>query len=219
MFYISYIFEFLAFATGLVFLKKIRPVAYRLVIVVLFATVINEGLAYFKVYNRIGINKSYFYNSFFIGEMILFFLVFYFFYKKNSSKKNLLIASILFTICIALSVFFLFQNGIGRFNPFFLNPICICLIGFGFLYYNYIYNIKKVINLKTDAIFWFSTGLIIVNFIHLLFVNAVFIDSFRNNPNSKEIFSTLNTIGNIFYYSCFIISFICSSPSRRPAGT
>ena len=198
MFYISYFFEFFAFAIGLYYFWKIRPVVYRYVILVLFITIVNEALAYFKVYDNAGVNKSYFYNSFFLIELIIFYLIFYFFYKQYNYKKYMHISSILFIISTGTAIFFLISKGVGKFNPFFLNTTCFCLICLGFLYYHFIYKANKVVILKKNSLFWFSTGLIIVNFIHLLFVNATFIESFRNNPNSKEIFSILNTIGNAF---------------------
>ena len=193
MFYISYIFEFLAFSTGLYFYRKIQPVVYRYSIIILLLTVINEALAHFKVYDRAGINKSYLYNSFFLIELVVFFLIYYFFYRQNFHYKYMAIGIVIFILSISVAIFFLMLNGARKFNPFFLNATSFCLIALGFLYYIFIYKANTVIELKKNPLFWFSTGLIIANFIHLLFINATFIESFRTNPNSKEVFSILNT--------------------------
>lgn len=72
------------------------------------------------------------------------------------------------------------------------------MIGFGFIYYQNVFKLKQVYFFRKDPLFWLSTGVIFVNFLHLLFVNAVFIESFRNNQSSGDVFKVLNTIGNIF---------------------
>lgn len=215
MFYISFISEILALVTGLILFKQVKPVALRLLIPILIFTVINEGLAYFKVYSKEGINKSYIYNCFFLAEVIIFFLIFYLSFHKSKYKTA---ALLIFGLSIVAAIFFLSTKGAGKFNPYFLNVVCFCLLGFGVCYYSFIYYSPEAYNIRKDPLFWFSTGIIIVNFIHLLFVNATFIESFRNNASSKQVFQTLNTIGNVFYYGCIITSFLCSSKYHRPAG-
>jgi hypothetical protein len=216
MFYLNFISEILALATGLFLFKKIAPVALRLLVLILIFTVINEGFAYFKVYNKAGINKSYFYNVFFVVELISFFLIYYLTYQSRKYKR-FIVAIFIFSTTVAL--YFLLTKGAGGFNPFFLNAVCFCLLVFGFAYFYFIYNSPEVNNISRDPLFWFSTGIIVANFIHLLFVNATFIESFKNNPGSKQVFQTINTVGNLFYYGCIITSFICSSRYRRQVGT
>lgn len=217
MFYINFTFEILALAAGLVLFYKIKPVVLRLLIPLLLITVVNEGLAYYKVYTAAGLNKTHFYIGFFLLEMLIFYCIYRSWF--NQERKNKKLASLIFLCSVLLSIFTLFMWGYNKLNPFFLNVVCLCMIGFGFLYYRFVFRINKVFLFRKDPMFWLSTGVVFVNFLHFLFVNAVFIDSFRNNNSSAEVFQVLNTIGNIFYYGCIIIAFICSSRYPRQVGT
>lgn len=217
MFYISYIAEILALAAGLLFYFKMKPAVLRLLVSLLLITVLNEGLTYFKVYANAGLNKTHFYIGFFFLEMICFFLVFYKWFKEEQTYRMLTRG--IFGISLLLAVLSITIKGGNKLNPFFLNAVCLCMIGFGILYYRFIFQRRQVYYFRKDPMFWLSTGMIFVNFIHLLFVNAVFIESFRRNPSSADVFQVLNAIGNVFYYGCIIMAFICSSRFHRQAGT
>lgn len=217
MFYVSYFSEAFALAAGLFLYYKIKPAVLRLIVPLLLFTVINEGLAYYKVYANAGLNKTHFYIVFFFLEMICFYFVYYGWFKEEVDSRKL--TKIIFVITILLAVVSIIIWGGNKLNPFFLNSVCLCMIGFGFIYYQNVFKLKQVYFFRKDPLFWLSTGVIFVNFLHLLFVNAVFIESFRNNQSSGDVFKVLNTIGNIFYYGCIIMTFICSSKYPRPAGT
>ena len=217
MFYINFTLEILALAAGLVLLDKIKPAMLRILIPLLLITVINEGLAFYKIYAGAGLNKTHFYIGFFILEMLVFFFVYYKWFEEDKISKRLTV--IVFHIAVLLSCFTLYMWGYNKLNPFFLNVVCLCMIAYGCIYYRFVFRTTKVYYFRKDPMFWLSTGVVFVNFLHLLFVNAVFIDSFRNNPTSAEVFQLLNTIGNIFYYGCIIIAFICSSRYPRQVGT
>lgn len=217
MFQISFFSEILALAFGLSYYFKLKPVVLRLLVPLLLITVLNEGFAFFRVYSSAGLNKNHFYIGFFLLEMMIFFYVFRSWFKEDKKSKKL--ADLIFLISVVLSVFTLFMWGYNKLNPFFLNVVCLCMIGFGFLYYRFVFRINKVYFFRKDPMFWLSSGVVFVNFLHFLFVNAVFIDSFRNNRSSAEVFQVLNTIGNLFYYGCIIIAFICSSRYPRQVGT
>ena len=217
MFYINFILEILAFGTGLILYYKIKPVIIRMLIPLLLITVANEGFSYFKIYANAGLNKTHFYIGFFLLQMLLFYIVYKGWFREDKKSKKW--TDFIFLSSILLSVFTLFMWGYHKLNPFFLNVVCLCMIGFGFLYYRFVFRINKVYFFRKDPMFWLSSGVVFVNFLHFLFVNAVFIDSFRNNRSSAEVFQVLNTIGNFFYYGCIIIAFICSSRYPRQVGT
>lgn len=217
MFYTTYVFEILALLTGLIFYNKIRPVAYRLIVPILLLTVLNEGLAHFKTYEQWKLPKGLFYNIFFIIQIIVFSFIYYATYIEQRYKS--IIVGIGF-VSLITGIIFLVIHGVYGFNPYFLDAIAAGLILIAScLYYYNIQRKEKVYHLKNDPLFWFSTALIIGNFFLLLFVNAVFIESFRSDPSSREVFATLNTIGNVLYYSFIIMSILCSSLSPRLAGT
>lgn len=217
MFYVSYISEILALAAGLFFYYKIKPAFLRLIVPLLFFTVINEGLAHYKIYANAGLYKTHFYIVFFFLEMICFYLIYHNWFKEEGDSRKL--TKFIFGITILLAVVSIIIWGVNKLNPFFLNAVCLCMIGFGILYYRFVFQRKLVYFFTKDPMFWLSTGVIFVNFIHLLFVNAVFIDSFRKDPSSEYVFQVLNTIGNIFYYGCIIITFLCSSRFHKQVGT
>lgn len=216
MFYTTYVFEILALLTGLIFYKKIRPVAYRLIVPILLLTVLNEGFAHFKMYEQWKLPKLLFYNIFFIIQVIIFSVIYYATYAERRYKN---IVGGIGVIAIVTGIIFLVIHGYSRFNPYFLDAIAAGLILIACVYLYYLQAKGKINHLKKNSLFWFSSALIIGNFFLLLFVNAVFIDSFRTDPNSRKVFATLNTIGNVLYYSFIIISILCSSLSIRRAGT
>jgi len=216
MFYTTYVLEILALLTGLAFYIKIRPVIYRLIVPILLLTVLNEGLAYFKMYEQWKQPKLLFYNIFFIIQLIVFSFIHYATYAEQKYKN---IVAGIGLVSLITGMIFLIVHGAVKFNPYFLDAIAAGLILIACVYLYYLQAKGKIYHLKRDPFFWFSNALIIGNFFLLLFVNAVFIDSFRADPNSREIFETLNTIGNVFYYSCIIIGILCSSLSLRRVGT
>lgn len=217
MFYINFISEILALAAGLLFYFKMKPAVLRLLVPLLLFTVINEGMAYYKVYANAGLNKTHFYIGFFFLEMICFYFVYHDWFTDEGFSRKL--TKSIFFITLFLAVLSIIVWGGNKLNPFFLNAVCLCMIGFGVLYYRFVFHSKQVYNFRKDPVFWLSTGVIFVNFLHLLFVNAVFIESFRNNQASGDVFKVLNTIGNVFYYGCIIMTFICSYKFPRRAGT
>lgn len=216
MFYLTYVFEISALLTGLVFFSRIKPVIYRLIVPVLLLTVINEGFAHYGVYKSWHQPKILFYTIFFILQIIVYAVIYYLNY--NSSKYRNIIAIVSVTSIIT-GIIFLRIYGIFSFNPYFIDAIALGLVMMASLYLYSLQANDRVYYPAKDSLFWFSIALIIANFFLLLFVNAVFVESFKSDKSSQEIFSTLNSIGNVFYYSCIIISMLCSSQSLRRVGT
>ena len=65
MFGITFLLEIVALLTGIILLKQISPNSYKLIVLLLALTVVNEGLSHYGVYKKIGVSKVYFYNLFF----------------------------------------------------------------------------------------------------------------------------------------------------------
>lgn len=215
LFYINYIIEFAAFATGISLYSRLSPVSYRLLVLVLFLTVVNEGCSYFGIYHSIGVNKGYFYNGFFLVELIALFFVFKTIYFEDKYRQ---IAQWIILLAVPVAIFFLLRSGLHSFSPMFINVISTALITFGLLYVHSVYKLERVHRLRLDAGFWLSVGVVLVNFFLLLFANATYVDAFRTDPTSAFVFRLLNTTGNILYYGCLIICFVCSYSLHRRAG-
>ncbi|MET0464433.1 MAG: hypothetical protein ABW007_14810 [Chitinophagaceae bacterium] len=216
MFYITYVLEISAFLTGLIFLQRVRPVIYRTVIIVLLLSVVNEGLAHYKIYQQWNVSKHIFYNSFFLIELAIFSLIFYKALQDRAYQKKILTVAVAGMIAVVVAIV---TNGFVPFNPFLIDAVIISIIFQAGLYL-YLRNAgQKVYDLTADPLFWFSSGVILVNVFLLLAVNAIFIDAFKADSMSKSIISTLNTIGNLVYYAFIIISMLCSFRSPRLAGT
>lgn len=207
MFYLSFFLECSALLTGLWFFKKLQPSVIKWLVLLLLVTVINEGFSFWGVYKSAGISKNYFYTSFFFLQAVVFWKIFNDGFINKKHRQLLAAFSILFITGMVVSIII---GGANKLNPVFKNLVCIHLIIAGLLYYHYIYNSNRVIGIFKNPFFWLATGAVLVNFINLFFVNAVFIKSFAENPASKEIYKTLNTFGNIVYYSLIIYAFLCS---------
>jgi hypothetical protein len=216
MFYTTFALEILALVTGLVFFLRIRPVIYRMIIIVLLLSVVNEGLAHYKVYQQWNVPKYIFYNIFFLVELLVFSVIFFSGLRDGNYRKKILTIAIAGILSAGLAIW---MNGFVTFNPFMIDAVVVSVIFQAGLYL-YMRNAgEKVYNLASDPLFWFSSGVILVNVFLLLAINATFIDTFKADSMSGSIISTLNTIGNLVYYAFIIISMLCSFRSPRLVGT
>lgn len=214
-FLINYFFELAAFITGLVLYQKLQPGIFKLLVLLLLLTVVNEGLSYLGFYSQIQVKKTFVYALFFMTECIIFWQIF-----KVTQKNNWrFFYHSIFAITIILQVFFLFRFGYQRMNSPFLNVVCCYAIFLGAGYYYQLYAAEKYVEITKDPFFWLATGIIIVNFVHLFYVNAILLETFRNDPGRIRIFKNLNTIGNVIYYPLLIKALICSSKLPKQAIT
>ncbi len=212
-FLINYSLELSAFLTGLMLYRKLQPGIFKLLVLLLFFTVVNEGLSYLGFYTQIHVKKTLIYAIFFIIECIIFWRLFA---VKQKAGKRWFYHSI-FLAALILQVFFLFRYGYKQMNSPFLNVICCYTIFLGISYYYKLYTEQKYFDITKDPFFWLATGIIIVNFVHLFYVNAIFLNVFRNDPNRFKIFKNLNTIGNVIYYPLLIKALLCSSKLQKQA--
>jgi hypothetical protein len=215
MFEFNFGLEIIAFLTGLIFYKKIKPVIYRLVVPFLLVTIINEGLTNYGFYASKHLNKYILLNLFFLLEFIVLGII----YCKTASsfKANKLIIAI-FSFSLIIQIILLLKIRAASFDPNYITLLSLTIIFFSFHYLYSIHLSTVVFDTKSDPMFWFSIGSIVVQFLLLLFINSLRIERFRNNPDTVAVFKSLNTIGNIFYYSCICYSFLCTSIFRRKAG-
>lgn len=213
MFEITFGFEIAALLTGFVFFKKINPVVYRLLVLVLFLTVVNEGFSKYAVYKTYRLDKRVFFNIFFL---IQFVCISFIYAVLSGFQKQLLF---ILTAVTLTALFVLFQSGLTIISPDFITVISTGIILSGFYYLYFLYAQTGISSLKTNAVLFFTIGSIIVQFLLLLYINAKRIDSFKNDENWLSIFRVFNTLGNIIYYSLIIYSFICTSIYRRQVGT
>lgn len=197
-----------AFLVGLWLSKQLQPFVFRLLVLLLFITVFNEAASFFGFYKLYSISSSYMYNIFFIIQSLFFWQIFR---KQFEQKKYQVVLNYGSLVLITLQIVSLYFWGAKKFNPWFLNIVCFQMVFIASLYFISIYSGNRIMNVFRSPFFWLSTGLIFVNIVHWFFVNATFIKSFTNSPSSAIVFKSLNTIGNVVYYSLIIYAFICSS--------
>ena len=185
---------------------------YRMFVFFLFFTIINEGLSHYKIYSSYHLNKLVFYNAFFFLQFIIINII-----LIVSSPPNKYIRAICMIFMIGAAILLLY-SGFSVLSPDFITVICIGLIVLPFSYLFLSYSKGNISNLRHDSLLFFSVGLIVTQFLLLLYINAKRIDSFKSDSNSLLIFRLFNTIGNIIYYLLIIYSFICTSIFRRRAG-
>jgi hypothetical protein len=214
-FFINYFLELAAFLIGLVLYRKLQPGVFKLLVLLLCITVINEGFSYWGFYKQIQIKKTLIYAFFFIIECTIFWQLFL--VKQESSRS--FFYHIIFALVVALQGFFLGRYGYQRMNSPFLNVVCLYAIFLGGNYYYKLYVTQQYFDITKDPFFWLATGIVIVNFIHLFYVNAILIKSFSTDPNRVSIFKHLNTIGNVIYYPLLIKTLVCSSKLQKQAIT
>ncbi len=214
-FHLNYFLELSAFLTGLALYRKLQPGSFKLLVLLLFLTVVNEGLAYWGVYSKIPVKKTLVYAIFFIIECTVLWRIFA---VKQKAKTQWVYHGV-FLLAISLQLFFLFRYGYQRMNSPFLNVVCCFAVFLGVSYYYKLYAAQQYTDITKDPYFWLATGIIIVNFVHLFYVNAILLNAFRNDPNRFTIFKNLNTIGNVIYYPLLIKALLCSSKLQKQATT
>jgi hypothetical protein len=220
MFEVNFGLEILAMLTGLIFFRKIKPVIYRLLVPFLFISVLNEGLTQYGFYARMNWDKKVVFNFYFLLEFIVIGIIYLVVLYRHKARKQLFI---FFILALIVQVVFLVAGGLSPLNPDHVSVGCAALIIFDFYYLHSIYTSEKLLNLRSNPLFWFSIGLIISQFLLLFFINAIRIDSFRKDSSSMTIFQALNTLANFIYYLCICYSFLCtflySRSSLRRDGT
>lgn len=213
MFEITFVLEILAMLTGLILYKKIKPVIYKLMIVLLVITVWNEGSSYYGLHDLLQLNKKASYNLFFLVEFVIIAII----YSTAANNSPVFIAFNVVVFLTAISL--LIVSGLYQISPDYVSLICGSLILSGFyqLYKTYING--DLSNLREDPLLYFTIGLIVAQFFLLFYINAKRIDSFREDKSWLTVFRALTTVGNIIYYLLISYSFICTSIYRRRAGT
>lgn len=214
MFYISYGFESLALLVGLSLITKLRPQSLQLLCFLLFITVINEGFSFWGLYETWKIKNTITFTAFFFLQSGVYWYIFYFAFKEKSYRTILNISSVFFLL---LELVAMIVIGIEKFNPLFIDAACLHVIFIAILYYRFYYKVSLNTSFMKDPLFWLATGMIFVNFIELFFVNATFVPSFAKSHSSVLVFKSINTFGNIVYYSLIIFAFLCSSRLRQRA--
>lgn len=214
MLLLSIILQSFALLTGVFFFNKIKPPVYRIFILVLLLSTANEIFIFNNGPQEYQVNKQVLYNSFFIVHSIVTFIIF-FTCLSLKRKKNY---AVFYGISGVLALFFLYQNGMKVFNPFYLSVVAVQIMAGASMYLHQVYKKEEYHQLKTDAIFWYSVGSIIVFFFFFSFLNATHNKAFLKGETGKIIYQILNTIGNLIYYSLIIISFLCSNISQKRNG-
>jgi hypothetical protein len=215
MFILSFSVEIMAMVIGFLFYKKNHALFYKMLLLLLVLTVSNEGLSHYGFYKNWGINKMLGYNIFFILQFCLTAIMYISVLDKLSSKKTFMFFG---GLVIIIALVLLFNSGWGVLNADFISLICLAMITCGFSYLYKIYATEKIFSLKTDSLFWFSLGMIITQFLLLLYINALRVDTFRKDEKSMDVFKIFNNIGNVIYYLCISYSFICYSIFRKRAS-
>lgn len=215
MLLLSVILQAFAFLTGVFFFSKIKPPFYRLLIIVLLLSTSNELFILNNGPKTYGVNKNILYNTFFIVQSVVSFIIFYKALYPIRRKKYV----IFYGISSLLALTFLVINKMTVFNPLYLSVVCIQVMTGASMYLYQVYKKEEYHQLKTDSLFWYSVGSIIVFFFFFSYLSATHNPAFMKNETGNIIYRVLNTIGNLIYYSLIIMSFLCSNISQKRSGT
>ncbi len=215
MLLLSVILQAFALLTGVFFFSKIKPPVYRALIIVLFLSASNELFILNNGPQIYNVNKHILYNTFFIVHSIVTFIIFYNCIYSKLRKKYL----IFYCISSLLAITILLLNKMTVFNPLYLSVICIQIMTGASMYLYQVYKKEEYHQLKTDSLFWYSVGSIIVFFFFFSYLSATHNPAFVKNETGNIIYRVLNTIGNLIYYSLIIMSFLCSNISQKRSGT
>ena len=197
---------YLCTITGLIFINKIRPKFYSIIVVLLILTSCNE--TWVSVINK-GLNGVFYYNIFSIVEITCWC---YIFYKINHLKKKGWHFFFIFSIIIFSIVEIIFRKGFHTYSYrlFSIFTIVTCL-----QYFYQLVEIEKKIVLWKDGTFWIMASLLIFHFVFFFYLTAIDIKEFRSAKDTLAAFRTVISIVNIIYYLMLSIGFLCLSFFRQ----
>lgn len=215
MLLLSVILQAFALLTGVFFFSKIKPPVYRALIIVLFFSTTNELFILNNGPKLYGVNKHILYNTFFIIHSVVSFVIFYNCLYPVRRKQYL----VFYIISSLIAITFLVLKKMIVFNPLYLSVISLQIMTGAGMYLYQVYKKEGYHQLKTDSLFWYSVGSIIVFFFFFSYLSATHNPAFMKNETGNIIYRVLNTIGNLIYYSLIIMSFLCSNISQKQSGT
>ncbi len=198
------VLEFIAFMIGLMVYNAIKPIYLKLILIILFITLINEVVVvpYLKV---VHVNRNTAYNIFSVIDIIVWLVIFMKIHSKEPRYKWLIVLS---GLCLAICLFELvFVNGWGVFHTTSHRLYDILIVCYTALYFYRLLQ-KPYFVLYTDSVFWVCLACFMYH--ALLFLNFTLLSDYYylEFKNSREIYRTLQFLYNSFYYPLLTIAFV-----------
>lgn len=197
---------YLATLTGLALVNRIRPVVFRLLVLLLVLTAFNETwltVPEHQVYTTLH------YNIFSLVEICIWSVILL---NINGYTKNVIFYLIPAIILIASVIEIYLRPGFHSYSyrAFSLYAIISCMICFYRLA-----GLKSEVKILFNGSFWILTGLLLFQFVFAFYLTALDIPEFRTAPDAQTAFRSVFNIINISYYLLLLYGFLCLSFYQR----
>jgi len=185
-------------------LIKNDKLIYRLFSLFLLTTFVIEFLADLMAKRKQ--NNTFLYNLFSTSEFCFYFFFFHSVLKAHL-KKNLIFCIIILYMVLALINIFLFQGKYNFHTYTYIIGCMICII-MSISYFYFLFKHPKTNNLRSDPVFWVSTGLLVYYSCTLPIYGILNFLSNLSVPFYKGFIFIIEFM-NIALYLLFTIGFLC----------
>lgn len=191
---------YLATIIGLFSIKKIRPVIFAVLPLLLLVTSLNETWITVLQHRK---QAMLFYNIFSLLELTAWCFVFY---HTNKVFNKWLHVSAWFLLLLFSIIEIATQKGFHSttYRVFSVYVIINCLI-----YFFSLVNTRKEHSIWKDGVFWLFTGALIFHVVFFFYLTALEYPEFRNAKEAMQAFRLIFDIINIVYYVMLARGFIC----------
>ena len=197
-------FIVLSFIVSLVVYSSPRHPYLKIFPPFLFATLAAEFAGSYLMY--IHEPNAFIYNFFSVIEFVFYMLLISLIIKNGKVKKIIRLCSLLYVIVSIGNI--LFFQGIKNFHTVTYSMGCLVIVIICIYYFFEIFSSPGAVKLTADPAFWICSGLLF--FYCCVFPLYAFLNFWAGFKWMRKSFTDIVNILNIFLYSLFVISFLCS---------
>lgn len=201
---VYFYFIALSFIVSLVVYSSSRHPYLKLFPPFLFATMAAEFAGNYLT--SIHEPNTFIYNFFSVIEFIFYMLLISLIIKNGKVKKIIRVSSVLYAIISIVNI--LFFQGMEKFHTVTYSLGCLLIVVICIFYFLELFSSPRSVKLSADPAFWICSGLLF--FYCCGFPLYAFLNFWAGFKWMRKSFTDIVSILNIFLYSLFVISFLCS---------
>lgn len=210
---VYFYFIALSFIISLVVYSSPRHPYLKLFPPFLFASLVTEFSGnYLKSIHE---PNTFIYNFFSVIEFVFYMILISLIIKNKMTKKIIRLCSLLYVIVSVGNI--LFFQGIKHFHTVTYSLGCLIIVIICIYYFLEIFSSPRSVKLSADPAFWICSGLLF--FYCCGFPLYAFLNFWAGFKWMRKSFTDIVSILNVFLYSLFVISFLCSRTRKYTSSS